>query len=246
MTKAEIKLFQSLSQQKYRKEQNAYLVEGDKNAREWLLSDQKIKSIIATAAWASAHDELLQRHPLARLILAEPFELEKISGLKSAPQVIVVVEMPASADVPDAQEWTLFLERIQDPGNMGTLVRTADWFGIRQIICTPDCVSVFNPKVVQSSMGSLIRATFFEMDLDSFLEAHRQPLYATCLTGKPLSALERPKVPGCIAMGNESQGLSQKLIDKAEFPVTIPGHGGAESLNVGVAAGIVCYALRSM
>jgi TrmH family RNA methyltransferase len=240
MTKAQIKFIQSLSRQKYRKEYNAYLVEGDKNAKEWLQSGCKVQYIVANGQWLDANDSLVKKHQEAALILAEDFELEKITSLQRAQQVVLVVEKPAPLPfVPVKNEWSLFLEKIQDPGNMGTIIRTADWFGIRQIICSPDCVEIYNPKVVQASMGSLLRVNIIEIDTEDFQQKNNQPVYAAYLGGSDMRLLKESE-PGVIAMGNESQGLSSLIANAATHKITIPGAGTAESLNVSVAAGILC------
>jgi RNA methyltransferase, TrmH family len=240
MTKAQIKFIQSLSRQKYRKEYNAYLVEGDKNAKEWLQSGCRIQYIAANSSWFNINETLVKKHPEAALVSAEDFELEKITSLQHAQQVVLVVEKPAPRPfVPAKNEWSLFLEKIQDPGNMGTIIRTADWFGIRQIICSPDCVEIYNPKVVQASMGSLLRVDIVEIDTEEFLQKNHQPVYAAYLGGTDMRSLKRPE-PGVIAMGNESQGLSPLMANAATHKITIPGAGTAESLNVSVAAGILC------
>lgn len=243
MTKAQIKLFQSLSRQKYRKEYNAYLVEGDKNAREWLQSDVQIKYIAVEEQWYQEHRSLIERHPEAEVIVAKDFELEKITSLQTAQLVILAVEIPSSASFryPENQ-WMLLLEKIQDPGNMGSILRSADWFGISQVICSPDCVDVYNPKVVQASMGSLLRVNIVELDMQTFILENTLPVYATCLSGENIKTIsDRPK--GIIAMGNESQGLSEALLDAATFKIMIPRIGHSESLNVAVATGIVCAEL---
>jgi TrmH family RNA methyltransferase len=240
MTKAQIKFIQSLSRQKYRKEYNAYLVEGDKNAKEWLMSDGHILQVVATAEWISQHEAFIQRHEGIEIIEAAPFELEKITVMQTAQLVVLVVQMPSSfAFQQPVGQWSLYLEKIQDPGNMGTIIRTADWFGINQIICSPDCVEIYNPKVVQASMGSLLRVRITEMETAQFLEQNTRPVYAAVLDGTDLRQLHQPEY-GVIAMGNESQGLSALLINAANHKIMIPGAGGAESLNVAVATGILC------
>lgn len=240
MTKAQIKFIQSLSRQKYRKEHNAYLVEGDKNAKEWLQSDCEVQYIVAGTVWAENHINLIQKHPEAELVIAADFELEKITSLQSAQMVVLVVRKKAMTFMaPESNQWSLLLEKIQDPGNMGTIIRTADWFGIRHIVCTPDCVEIYNPKVVQASMGSLLRLQIAEMEINDFISTNKQPLYAACLGGQDLRELQNPQ-PGVIAMGNESQGLSAAVTDAADVQMTIPRMGGAESLNVSVATGIIC------
>ncbi len=243
MTKAQIKFFQALSRQKYRKEYNAYLVEGYKNAKEWLQSDCRISHIAASAAWVADNRVWIDAHPEAELIPAEDFELEKISALQTAQEVVLVAEMQEQdTTLPAAGAWSLLLEKIQDPGNMGTIIRTADWFGIKTIICSPDCVEVYNPKVVQATMGSLLRVRILEAELPDFLSRNQAPLYAACLGGSDIRDLRAP-LPGIIAMGNESRGLSPGLLEAASYKITIPSKGRAESLNVSVATGIICAAL---
>lgn len=243
MTKAQIKFFQALGRQKYRKEYNAYLVEGYKNAKEWLLSDHKISHIAASAVWIDQHRALLAAHPEAELIPAEDFELEKISALQTAQEVVLVAQRSLQEPyMPPAGAWSLLLEKIQDPGNMGTIIRTADWFGIQHIICSEDCVEVYNPKVVQATMGSLLRVRIQERDPLQFLQQNTQPVYAACLSGDDIRNFKQAE-PGVIAMGNESRGLSEELIAAAQYKITIPRIGQAESLNVSVATGIICAAL---
>lgn len=243
MTKAQIKFIQSLSRQKYRKEHNAYLVEGDKNAKEWLQSGSAIRYIVAGRLWMDAHADLVRLHPETECVFAEDFELEKITGMQTAQLALLVVQQPdPHSFVSEKGAWSLYLEKIQDPGNMGSMIRTADWFGIRQVICSPDCVEVFNPKVVQASMGSLLRVKIVEMDSAQLLHEKEQLLYAAYLGGEDMRSLKQPE-PGIIAMGNESRGLSALLADAADHKITIPGIGGAESLNVSVAAGILCAQL---
>lgn len=243
MTKAQIKFFQALSRQKYRKEYNAYLVEGYKNAKEWLQADCRISHIAASATWIADNRALIAAHPEATLIAAEDFELEKISALQTAQEIVLVVERPAQdTPLPATGAWSLLLEKVQDPGNMGTIIRTADWFGISTIICSPDCVEVYNPKVVQATMGSLLRVRILEMELQDFLAQNQAPLYAACLSGEDIRNIQQPE-PGIIAMGNESRGLSAGLLEAASHKITIPSRGRAESLNVSVATGIICAAL---
>jgi len=243
MTKAQIKFIQSLSRQKYRKEHNAYLVEGDKNAKEWLMSDAHILQIAATAEWLTENESLIKHHAEAEIIPAAAFELEKLTALQTAQLVTLVVQMPATFAFEQLQgRWSLYLEKIQDPGNMGTIIRTADWFGLSQIIVSPDCVEIYNPKVVQASMGSLLRMRVTEMELPDFIKANKKPLYAASLHGTDLRQLQKPE-PGVIAMGNESKGLSDALIHAATHKIKINGEGRAESLNVAVATGILCAKL---
>lgn len=240
LTKAQIKYIQSLSRQKYRKEHNAYLVEGDKNAKEWLQSNATIQYVVTSKEWYTQNESIINQHQQAHIAIVPDFELEKMTALQHAQQVILVVAQPEPKSYASfTQNWTIFLDKIQDPGNMGTIIRTADWFGIHQMVCTPDCVEVFNPKVVQASMGSLLRLQITQMDTATFLQQNTMPIYAAALNGSPINTLKQ-KTTGVIAMGNESQGLSPTLFNAAQHLVKIPGYGQAESLNVAVATGIIC------
>lgn len=243
MTKAQIKFIQSLTRQKYRKEHNAYLVEGDKNAKEWLQSEAQILHIAATKEWLTENNALILHHPEAEVWEAEAFELEKITALQTAQLAVLVVQMPAHfAFQQQDGQWALYLEKIQDPGNMGTIIRTADWFGVRQIICSPDCVEIYNPKVVQASMGSLLRVGVTEMAVSEFLTKNTRPIYAAMLDGEDIRQIGNSEC-GTIAMGNESKGLSDEMKNAATHKILIPGDGLAESLNVAVATGILCARL---
>jgi len=245
ITKAQIKFIQALSRQKYRKEYNLYLVEGDKNGKEWLNSACNIPQIFGIKEWLQVHENFLKRHPETEIHIVEDFELEKITALKHPQQVLMVVEKPKHQALNlDGGEWILFLEKIQDPGNMGTIIRTADWFGISKIFISPDCVEIFNPKVVQATMGSLLRINFYEMNIQDLSEIMNSeiPLYAACLNGKNIHEFKNAH-PGIIAFGNESAGLSDELLQLSDMKLTIPCNGNAESLNVGVATGIFCALL---
>jgi TrmH family RNA methyltransferase len=244
MTHSQIKHIRGLSLQKYRKEHKAYLVEGDKNVKEWLAGDPgSILQLLALPEWLAENKAMLERYSGLEILAAADFEMEKITALKHPQKVLIVVAMkPENAADISNNSWFLYLEQIRDPGNMGTIIRTADWFGIRQILLSPDCVERYNPKVVQATMGSLLRADFSVMDFETLrIQKKKQklPLYAACLEGRDVFKIKKP-LPGIIAMGNESTGLSENILKLADEKITIPGSGGPESLNVGVATGIIC------
>ena len=134
---------------------------------------------------------------------------------------------------------SLALDTIQDPGNMGTIIRLADWFGIKNIFCSTNCVDVYNPKVVQASMGSISRVRVGYTDILSLLEENKEiPIYAAVLHGKDITKMEKIN-EGIIVIGNESKGINEEILKLANVQITIPGKGKAESLNAGVAAGII-------
>jgi TrmH family RNA methyltransferase len=139
-------------------------------------------------------------------------------------------------------DWYLALDDIQDPGNMGTIIRIADWFGIHHVVCSPGCVDGYNPKVVQSAMGAHLRVNLYQAPLVPFLSAVQVPKIAAVLKGENIYTVNRMEA-GVLIIGNESKGISESVVAMATRQVTIPGKGGAESLNAGVSAGILCALL---
>lgn len=241
MTKSQLKYFQSLLQQKYRKEHKVFVVEGDKNVKEWILADAPLQFVVVTQAWADENESLLQ--PLAcEVIIAAPFEMDKISMLHTPAAAYATVHVPPALTFNEHtnEEWVLVLDAVQDPGNLGTIIRIADWFGIKHIICGEGTVDVYNPKVVQATMGSLLRVNIYKAALPAILATSQQPVYITYLDGLNIHNLPQPVPKGFIVLGNESNGVSDTLLQMPHTKVTIPRLGGAESLNVGIATGIVC------
>ena len=242
LSKAQNKHIRSLTQQKFRNENKLFIAEGGKIALEWLNSGRHINTIITTAEWAQEHSAAISKHPEAAFHVVQEHELLSLSALHTPNQVLLVIPYPASEAIPVANEWYIALDDIQDPGNMGTIIRIADWFGIRNIVCSPGCVDVYNPKVVQSSMGGHIRVKLFESDLVQFLEKTPLPKIAATLHGQNVYTIDKPQA-GVLIIGNESKGVSEKVMGMATQKVTIPRKGGAESLNAGVSAGILCALL---
>lgn len=246
MTQTEIKLIRSLNQQKYRKAHNAYLVEGTKNAKEWLASEAEIQFLVCTSNWAEANQALIdQRRSQIEIRIVEEKTLKKLTALKQPSEVLLVVGIPNQKELNDqVTSWQIYLEELRDPGNLGTIIRIADWFGVEELLLSEQCVEVYNPKVVQASMGSLLRVRLTKINqerLIDYLKQSKRLLYATSLKGELLRTQKaRPFEPGIIAMGNESRGLSDTLMKQANHCLKIPGYGKAESLNVAVATGIIC------
>jgi TrmH family RNA methyltransferase len=233
LSKNEVKYIQSLCQKSQREELGLFTAEGTKLADELLTSDFSIVKIYATAEWIALH-------PHARnVIMVTEAELARISNLKTPNQVLVI----ASQRVPAAEpvfknRLTLVLDDIQDPGNFGTIVRIADWFGITQIIAGKGTVELYNPKVIQSTMGSFLRVSCWYRSLPEFLGETRIPVYGALLGGNSLYK-EPPVSEGFLLIGNESKGISKTLLPLISHPVSIPRLGGAESLNAAVATGII-------
>lgn len=242
LTKAQNKYIRSLTQQKSRHEYKVFTAEGEKIALEWLHAGGPVKMVIAAEEWAGRYKAVIAKHPEAEVFVVKEHELAALSSQQAPSGVMLVVPMTERTGVPTGKEWYIALDELQDPGNMGTIIRIADWFGIKHIVCSPGCVDVYNPKVVQSAMGGHLRVNIYEHDLPDFLSGVDVPKYAAMLDGQSIYTMERQSA-GVLIIGNESRGISVKVAACASHKVTIPGKGGAESLNAGVSAGILCAML---
>lgn len=241
ISKSRIKDIQSLSQKKFRREASYFIVEGPKSVQEILkIAPSSVNEIFASPDFDIS---LLAGKPYTEVA---PFELEKISQLTQPNQVLALVRKPTL--LPEAfkpaGKISLLLETIQDPGNMGTILRAADWFGIHQVVATPDSVDFYHPKVVQSTMGSILRVNCFEMPVEEILlKAGSIPLWGATLSGNDIRQLKRPE-EAILVIGNESKGISPTLLSNLHQELTIPRFGEAESLNAAMAAGILLSWLR--
>ncbi len=234
LTKNEIKYIQSLFHKKQRDEEKLFAAEGPKLAHELVNSRDIVKHIYATAKW-------LQNNPAVKAPVTEISEIElgKISNLQTPHEVVVIAHQSVPANEPVLKRMlTIVLDGIQDPGNMGTIIRIADWFGIKQIICSNDCVEIYNPKVVQSTMGSIARVSCWYKDLHEWEKETDVRIFGALLNGKNIYTIGKAN-EGLVVIGNESRGISEPFISKITDPVTIPKAGGAESLNAAVATGII-------
>jgi RNA methyltransferase, TrmH family len=180
-----------------------------------------------------------------KIEIVQNFELEKISSLATANEVLAIFKQKQHIKLNDlASNITLVLQDVQDPGNLGTIIRTVDWFGVKNIVCSLATVDCYSPKVVQSTMASLGRVHILYTDVETFLENNKNiATYAAVLNGKDISTMPKIKA-GIILMGNESKGLPESIINKASHKISIAKVGEAESLNVAVATSIILYALK--
>ena len=239
IAKAEVKYIQSLAHKKFRETERRYVVEGLKVVEELIAENpSSIKKLYAVDQWAGQHASSLPKQ--IKVHVVEQFELEKISGLKTPDGLLALVEMPIlelSNFVPKGI--TVALDQIQDPGNLGTIIRSCDWFGIENLVCSLDTVDAFNPKVVQAAKGSLPRVNIFYVDLKAFFTGHHHlPVYAAVLDGQSVHTVDF-SLPCMLLMGNESKGISAEIRSFATHEITIPKKGRAESLNAGVATSII-------
>jgi len=238
LSKAQNKYIRSLTQQKFRNENKVFIAEGVKISSEWLSAGAQIQMIIATKEWIEQHRTLILKHKDAQLCVVNDSELSALSAMQTPNQVILVITMPEKKEIPFLNEWYLALDDIQDPGNMGTIIRIADWFGINHVICSPGCVDIYNPKVVQSAMGGHLRVNLYDTELEPFLLAISLPKIAATLDGDSVYDMKRQDA-GVLIIGNESKGVSERVLAMATKKIMIPRRGGAESLNAGVSAGIL-------
>ncbi len=247
-TKAQIKLVKSLHLKKFRNEYNLFVAEGSTNVLELLNSPFRLQWLFARELWIEKNEDSLQGVNIQRVTSKE---MEMMSLLKNPSEVLAVFKLPELPpfDSGAIDDYILALDDLKDPGNLGTIVRTADWFGIKTILCTRETVDVFNPKVVQATMGSLARVQLHYLDLERVLSempAHID-VYGAYLYGEPVSKAEK-QGKGIILIGSEAHGIDKKYLSLITHKITIPsfakGNGGAESLNAAVATAILCYEFR--
>jgi TrmH family RNA methyltransferase len=241
ISKTHTKYIQSLQHKKFRDEFAVFIAEGPKVVLDLLTSRKFIcTSVFAEQQWLDENALLPEKYPATAFESIKDFELEKISALTTPNSVLAVFEKAAQHDPADlGGKITLSLDTIQDPGNMGTIIRIADWFGIENIICSTGCADMYNPKVVQSTMGSLARVNIFYTNLASWLQNKRTVnIYAAALNGKNIKTIS-PVREGIIVIGNEGRGISDEIMELADERISIPKTGGGESLNAAVATGII-------
>lgn len=240
LSKKIVKYIQSLSHKKFREAHNAFVAEGPKIVSEFLNSGKLICNLLcAEPAWLTENQSLLEQLSPEKIYEVENDRLQSISQLKTPNRVVAVFEK-RNPSIPNVfKKVSLMLDDIQDPGNFGTIIRIADWFGIENIICSEDSVDCYNSKVVQATMGSLVRVNIFYTDLIAFIHENKNVnIYAAALSG--VSVFEVPKIKeGIILIGNESKGIHENLLKLSQHQITIPRYGQAESLNAAVASGII-------
>ena len=233
--KKEIKDIQSLSHKKYRDELNLFIAEGPKIVNELIeLVPQQIERVYGVKEWIQVNKQIAQKTSVVEITEAE---LERLSQLQTPHQVIAVVKKFTS-ETPTASAFVLYLDTIQDPGNFGTIVRIADWFAIKNVICSPGCADLYNPKVVQSTMASIARVNVYYDEKEEWLQQQSVPVLAATLQGNSL--YQQSKISkGILIIGNESKGIRREILQYATEQITIPKKGKAESLNAAVATGII-------
>ncbi|MBN2892131.1 MAG: RNA methyltransferase [Bacteroidales bacterium] len=248
ISKNKIKYINSLKVKKYRKIEKAFICEGAKIFELLVDSVFRVKDVFATAKFIADN---FSKYTDIQFDEVEEKELSKISSLTTPQEVIAIVEMP-DIEIVDSrigESLALVLDKIQDPGNLGTIIRIADWFGIEKIICSEDSVDVFSPKVVQATMGSIFTVKVYYKNLEDFLQNAKNqniPIFGTFMDGENIYSTELLS-NGIIVLGNEGNGITPEIEKLISHKISIPDYNktkAAESLNVAVSAAIVCAEFR--
>jgi len=245
MTTNELKYITSLHIDKFRKEQKRFLAEGPKLLGELLHSKFIIKTIYALPEWIDENKNIPER---VKIIKVSPKELSRISQMKTPNQLVAEVVMKDNQSLQQSaeKEWIIALDNINNPGNLGTIIRTADWFGVRHIVCSSNCADFYNPKVIQATMGSFTRVNVYYTNLEQWLseEILQTPVYGATMDGYSIYETEISS-NGILLIGNESHGISQNLHRFIFKKIKIPAYrGGAESLNASIATAVILSELR--
>lgn len=247
LSKAKAGYIKSLQVKKYRKQEQSFVVEGEKGVLELLASGFTTTLVCATKDFLNRHGKSILdgKGESIEVIEVLPSDLEAIGSVETNETALAVARMKANtAPVVGVSEYALVLDDIRDPGNLGTIIRTADWYGITNIIASEETADLYNPKVIRSTMGSFCRVNVFYTSLTEFLRAVKTPVYGTFLNGKDVHKTEF--TPGVIVIGNESNGISTEVEKLVTQRITIPKFGNAESLNASIAAGIILDNLRRL
>jgi TrmH family RNA methyltransferase len=253
LSKNKIKHFRSLRLKKFREKYGEYLVEGDKIIKELIDSKySQVRQLIATKQWLKDNYKY-ETYPAEVIQVVSVYELSKISSFKTPGEVIAVMRIPEKPINKAAviNDISIVLDRIQDPGNLGNIIRIADWFGIKNIFCSYDCADCFNPKVVQATMGAIMRINVYYVNLYDLLKEYTSvpgfTVYGSFLSGESIYNKDLEK-RGFIVMGNESRGISKSYMPYIKSRLFIPRYahqsGSVESLNVSAATAIVCSEFR--
>ena len=228
-----LKWIRSLHQKKNRDRDQCFIVEGVKICQEVMQAHPNlIKDIISTIEYTAHIPEHL--HEKTRTL--SPIELSRISSLKTPNAVLLVLQKPEKIEF-DQRKKVILLDDIQDPGNLGTLLRTADWFGITQFVCSPKTADLYNSKTLQATMGSFLRINVWYQDLNEFLTKNELQVGGALLEGKEFESKELQAMDALV-LGNESRGISENVRQHIDLPLKIKSHGNAESLNVAIAGAI--------
>lgn len=239
----ELKFVRSLKVKKYRYKHACFVAEGNKIVTELIQESHPISAIYVSSDWLERNKDASF---LAKVQVIPDKQLKEISQLSTQAGILAIAKMRENPieQINFAQNYTLLLDKINDPGNLGTLIRLADWFGFPQIVCSPETVDCFNQKTIQATMGSIARIHVFYQDLAQFIGQHNQvPVYAAVLDAQSLYQYSFNE-NGFLLMGSESHGISTNLLNENVQKISIPRYGRAESLNVAMATAVIMGEVR--
>jgi len=238
LTKNNTKFIKSLQLKKFRQKEGLFIVEGAKNTLELLNSSYKLKYLIVSEDFLDRHQKEINSSEIEPIIVKEK-ELSALGAFQSKTDALAVVYEKTPPKY-DSNGFDLVLDDIRDPGNLGTIIRLADWYGIKNIICSETTAEFYNPKVISASMGSIFRTNLYRRDLKEFLaENKHRKIYGALLEGENVHQVKF-EANGLLVIGNESNGIHSELISLITERVTIPKIGQAESLNAAMATAIIC------
>jgi RNA methyltransferase, TrmH family len=245
ISKNKLKFLKSLQIKKIRKEAGLFVVEGEKSVAELLHSDYVIDSLFITETFFKTYSELLGEKKIAYILSTED-ELGKAGSFATNNAAVAVAGVKENIPLYlQKNEFGLILDNIKDPGNLGTIIRIADWYGIYKIICSEESAELYNPKVIASSMGSFTRIQLYYCDLHKYMNEIKEiPVYGATITGENIHQCNF-KSPAFIIMGNESVGIRPEFKKNLNKEISIPRFGHAESLNVAIATAVICDRLRN-
>lgn len=251
LSKSQLSFVNSLHLKKFRKQHNLFIVEGYKSISEFIASDYVLYQLFHVPEVASKVAIFTRK---TKHFEVSSSELGKISTLKNPSGALALFEIPMQVEIKAKElegNFSLVLDHVQDPGNLGTIIRTADWFGIKHIICSVDTADCYNPKVIQATMGSLARVTLQYTDLAQWLSTTKIKTYGALLNGTSLYDSDlslkndfSKKREGIVIMGNEGQGIRSEILPFIDEAITIPNFGEAESLNVAIATALICSEIK--
>jgi TrmH family RNA methyltransferase len=239
LSKNTLKFIKSLQQKKFRKQEQSFFIEGTKSVIELLHSDFQITHLLFTKKFVEEYHHLLPYSEVAWYEVSQK-ELESIGTFQSNDGALAVAKMKENTEFElSSSEWAIALDDVRDPGNLGTIMRIADWYGIQKIVFSNESADFYNPKVLHASMGSFTRVDFFYTDLAEYLSRQNVQVFGAFLDGQNIYEVEFGD-GGIIIMGNESNGICNAVAQQVTQKITIPRFGKAESLNVAIATSIIC------
>jgi TrmH family RNA methyltransferase len=237
VSKSKIKFIKSLQVKKYRKQEQCFVVEGAKSVKELLNSDFEVTWLAGKVEFLLQNEEILRRKRVEAVEATEK-ELTQVGSFQTNDAAIALAHIKDNKLPPISHEFCVVLDDLRDPGNVGTIIRTADWYGIKNIIASEETADFYNPKTISATMGSFCRVNVFYANLPQFFETNALPVFGTFMNGTDVHQVEFGK-GGLIVIGNESNGICDEVAGYVQQRITIPRLGSAESLNAAIATGIV-------